>query len=778
MKRLLALLTPATLALAATASAATFTVINTGDAGAGSLRQAITDANTMAGADTIAFAIPGADQKTIALLSVLPAISETVTIDGGNNGDPINRVELTGGGTLSTGFDLENPGASGSAIRNFVLNGFTSRQILFLFNVTGCTIQGNFIGLNAAGTAVVNTSGQGIEMSVGCSGNLIGGGTAAQRNVISSPTNIAIVLNGSDSIVQGNFIGLNAAGSAGVGSPTYGVFIGNGSATVGGTNPGEGNVIVALNGIEFGGNPALAQSSGLAQGNFIGTDATGMTSLNAGSGTGINVSHATGVVISGGNVISGNSTGISISSSGISGGRSDSITVQGNFIGTAVDGVSALGNSADGVSMGVSSNNAVGGINSGEGNVIAFNGGVGVRNTLAVGNRIEGNSIFSNGGLGIDQNTAGVTLNDFQDLDDTQNFPRITAVTRSSTEVTISGLLASRPNTAYRLEFFGNEEVDPSGFGEGQTFLGSTDVTIGGVGGAAFEVTFATTGSPIGFTATAIAPDGSTSEFSRAFGSKLQNISTRLNILIGENVLIGGFIITGDEPKRVIVRAIGPALGKVGLDGALEDPVLELHEADGTVVTNDNWKESQQTEIEETGLQPSEDLESAIVATVPPGAYTAVVSGKDGGTGIGLVEVYDLDEFIGAILANISTRGFIDQGDDVMIGGFIAGPTGSGTIDVIIRAIGPSLGGFGIADPLLDPSLELHDANGDLIASNDNWKETQQTEIEATGLAPTNDAESAMLQTLPTGAYTAIVRGVGDTTGVGLVEVYNLANTL
>ena len=195
------------------------------------------------------------------------------------------------------------------------------------------------------------------------------------------------------------------------------------------------------------------------------------------------------------------------------------------------------------------------------------------------------------------------------------------------------------------------------------------------------------------------------------------------------------------------------------------------------VVTNDNWKESQQAEIEATGLQPTDDLESAIVATLPPGAYTAVVSGKNGGTGIGLVEVYDLDEFIGPILANISTRGFIDQGDNVMIGGFIAGPTDSGTTDVIIRAIGPSLAGD-IADPLLDPVLELRNVNGDTLATNDNWKDTQEAEIDATGLAPTDDAESAMLQTLPSGAYTAIVRGAGDTTGVGLVEVYNLANTL
>ena len=777
-KRLITVLGLAILVFCTRSFADTFTVINTDDSGAGSLRQAITDANANLGSDTIDFAIPGAGQKTIALLSELPAIGETVIMDGGNNGDATNRVEVTGGGTLSTGFNLNASTASGSTIRNFVLNGFTSRQILFLFTVTGCTIQGNIIGLNAAGTAIVDTSRQGIDMEVGCSGNLIGGTTAAERNVISSATDIAIVLNSSDSIVQGNFIGLNAAGTAKAGNPNFGVFVGNGGATIGGTNPGEGNVIVSGSvGIEFGGNPALAQSSGLAQGNFIGTDATGMISLNAGTGTGINVSHATGVVISGGNVISGNNLGVSISSSGISGGSSNSITVQGNFIGTGSDGVSALGNSGNGVDMFLSNNNIVGGINSGEGNIIAFNGGAGVRNNLSTGNRIEGNSIFSNVGLGIDQETSGVSLNDFGDLDGAQNFPKITAVTTTASDVDITGTLSSRPNTSYRLEFFGNVETDPSGFGEGKVLIGTTDVTTDGVGGAAFNVTFPLADPVATFVATAIDADGDTSEFSHAFGIKLQNISTRLAVLTGENVLIGGFIITGDSPKQVIVRAIGPSLGNAGLEGALEDPILELHEAGGTVVTNDNWKDSQQAEIEATGLPPNDDLESAIVATLDPGAHTAIVTGKDSGTGIGLVEVYDLDTVLGPILANISTRGFVDSGDNVMIGGFIVGPTGTGLADVLIRALGPSLGQFGIANPLLDPTLDLFDGNGTLLTSNNNWQETQQAEIEATGLQPTEDNESAILRALAPGPYTAIVRGAGDTTGVGLVEAYFIANT-
>jgi hypothetical protein len=237
---------------------------------------------------------------------------------------------------------------------------------------------------------------------------------------------------------------------------------------------------------------------------------------------------------------------------------------------------------------------------------------------------------------------------------------------------------------------------------------------------------------------------------------------------------LAGFIISGSAPKKVIVRAIGPSLGNFGVQGALANPTLELHEPDGTVISNDDWKDDQQLEIEATGLQPSNDLESAIVETLAPGAYTAIVQGKDGTTGIGLVEAYDLDQPVDSELANISTRGFIDTGDNVMIGGFIIGPEGLGNATVLVRGLGPSLTDFGVPGALQDPTLELHDGSGNTLMTNDDWKESQETEIEATGLAPSDDHESAILSTLAPGAYTAIVRGALDTTGVGLVEVYHL----
>jgi N-acetylneuraminic acid mutarotase len=258
----------------------------------------------------------------------------------------------------------------------------------------------------------------------------------------------------------------------------------------------------------------------------------------------------------------------------------------------------------------------------------------------------------------------------------------------------------------------------------------------------------------------------------------LLNISTRMRVLTGEQVLIAGFIITGTDPKNVIIRGIGPSLNGVGV--TLVDPTLELHQGGTTLTTNDNWKindqtgQSQQAEIEATTIPPSNDLESAILTTLNPGAYTAILAGKNGGTGVGVVEVYDLAHAANSQLANISTRGFVDTGDNVMIGGFIVG---GGTPNVIVLALGPSVP---VEGALADPTLELHDVNGATIATNDNWKIndqtglSQQAAIEATTVPPTNDLESALVQALAPGNYTAIVRGRNNTTGVGLVAAYNL----
>ena len=256
---------------------------------------------------------------------------------------------------------------------------------------------------------------------------------------------------------------------------------------------------------------------------------------------------------------------------------------------------------------------------------------------------------------------------------------------------------------------------------------------------------------------------------------QLLNISTRLNVQTGENVLIGGIIITGTEPKKVILRAIGPSLAQA-VDGALQDPVLELFDGAGEPVTsNDNWRDTDEFEINASTIPPSHEAESAIVSILAPGNYTAVVSGKDGATGIGLVEVYDLAGSATSQLANISSRGFVETGDNALIGGFIAGGLDGGRpAKVVIRALGPSLTDQGVSGALADPTLELIDANGSTVRANDDWQTGQQSELEAIGIQPAHDAESALIATLPPGNYTAVVRGKNDTTGVGLVEVYNV----
>lgn len=260
------------------------------------------------------------------------------------------------------------------------------------------------------------------------------------------------------------------------------------------------------------------------------------------------------------------------------------------------------------------------------------------------------------------------------------------------------------------------------------------------------------------------------------------NISTRLPVGTGDSGLIGGFIIQGNAPKRVLIRALGPSLAASGVQGSLEDPRLDLYDARGTnIASNDNWQSTQIAgaisngqllEIHATGVSPASGLEPALIATLQPNvAYTAVVRGVNDRTGVAVVEAYDLDGADGSKLVNISTRGRVGAGDNVMIGGFIYGG-GGGATQVLVRAIGPSLTGS-VAGPLEDPTLEIYDANGRALASNDDWEQSQSREIQASGLQPKNKSEAAIiLSGLARGAYTAVVRGQNAGTGIGLVEVY------
>ncbi len=254
--------------------------------------------------------------------------------------------------------------------------------------------------------------------------------------------------------------------------------------------------------------------------------------------------------------------------------------------------------------------------------------------------------------------------------------------------------------------------------------------------------------------------------------AQLFNLSTRLQVQPGDRTLIGGFIIHGSEPKKVILRGIGPSLN---VPGKLDDPMIQVFDSGGVNIGgNDDWKTDQQT-VESTGLAPSDDRESAFVTTLAPGLYTVVMSGKNNSTGIGVVEMYDIGLAANSRLANVSSRGFIGTGDNILIGGFFAGPQTASVTRMVFRAIGPSLAAFNVPQPLQDPTIELRNGNGDLVGSNDDWETDQKAEIEAAGLAPSDSRESAVVLTnFEPGPYTAIVRGKNNTTGNGLVEIYDV----
>jgi plastocyanin len=313
--------------------------------------------------------------------------------------------------------------------------------------------------------------------------------------------------------------------------------------------------------------------------------------------------------------------------------------------------------------------------------------------------------------------------------------------------------------------------------GEDNTPDGLFDSGIRGTG-ATFSYTFASPGTFFYFSRVESIMIGVVEVAGSTAPSTLGNISTRLLVQSGDNVLIGGLIATGTVPKRVIIRAIGPSLTPFGVTGALANPTLDLFQGSTLLFSNDDWNEStQQAEIAATGLSPSNAAEAAIVWTLTPGQnYTAVVRGKNGTTGIGVVDAFDLDQAAASKLGNISTRGFVGVDDNVMIAGLIAGPSSGTSLKVLARALGPTLSDFGITGALANPTLDLVNSSGTVIRSNDNWKNDSQQRalIETAGLAPSHDEEAALVETVAPGSYTVVVRGSGRTTGIGLVEAYNI----
>ncbi|HSH38681.1 MAG TPA: hypothetical protein VK993_07840, partial [Chthoniobacterales bacterium] len=485
-----------------------------------------------------------------------------------------------------------------------------------------------------------------------------------------------------------------------------------------------------------------------------------------------------------GNVISGNS------GDGVRLDGGSAVRIQGNLIGAAANGADALPN-GEGIAIVNASNNLVGSIDGGGANLVAFNRshGVSVRtgNATATGNQILSNRIHSNDDASQSippRASRQINVKPINDLDDVdggpnngQNFPIIIRHTidrnaaAGTTSGTIEGGLNSTPSTAFTLQFFY--------LGADCELLGTTTVQTDSGGNVLFTFPFSSQRQLTGgyFTATATDPAGNTSEFFPEKGPvELANISTRAFVGTNENIPIAGFIVRSTIEKRLLIRALGPSLN---VQGQLADPKIQVFNASQALIAeNDDWASSvQDTEIRFTGLAPSREREAAVIVRAPAGNYTAQLRGADGGTGVGLIEVYDLNDTPTATsgrLANISTRGFVGKNDDVLIAGVIA--FGNAAQRVIVRAIGPDLVRHGVRDALEDPTLELYDAAGTLVASNDNWRDRQEAEITGTQLAPQRDREAAIVATLIPSVYTAVVRGKGGTTGTALVEVYDLTN--
>jgi hypothetical protein len=304
----------------------------------------------------------------------------------------------------------------------------------------------------------------------------------------------------------------------------------------------------------------------------------------------------------------------------------------------------------------------------------------------------------------------------------------------------------------------GNNLLD---IGETWTY-GASRIAVAG----AFSHTASAVGTPAGGAPSVVATDPE-----HQFGftpTVLANISTRLRVEAGDRLLIGGFTISAPDDKKVIIRAIGPSNN---LAAALVDPALEVYNSEGGLIgQNNDWQDApNKQEIIDSTLAPTDNREAAFLATLAPGAYTALVFGVGETTGIGLVEVYDLDSTVSSDLVNLATRGFVQTGDDVLIGGFIV--TGPAQRALVLRGLGPSLT---LAGKLEDPTLELFNANGDTLEFNNNWRDTQEALISQTGIPPENDAEAAVYTLLPAGNYTAVLRGANDSTGIGVVEIYDL----
>jgi hypothetical protein len=723
--RRLAMVATAFILSAAPLLATTRTVTNLNDSGPGSLRQLISES---APNDTINFSVRG----TITLTSGELLINKHLTISGPG-------ANVSAGGTPQFRiFDIPighfNVTISGLRIANGIVadlgGGGIFNQSSGTLTVARCTISGNTAS-SGGGGGIYNDGGPVTITNSTISRNAASGHGGGISNVIGGPVTIT------NSTISGN----TASSGGGVDNEFGAVNLVN--STISGNTASSSFGSSSGGGIYNDGGPVTITNSTIS-GN------------TASSGGGID--NEFGAVNLVNSTISGNtaSSNFGGSSGGVGGGILNTGTV--NLTSSTISGNTAS-SSFGGSGVG-------GGIDNG---VYGSGGRVNLTSST-----ISGNSASNHGG--------GVSNQDVVNARNT-----ITAKNTAPNGPDVGGAL-----TSYGFNLIGNNNgsmITPTTGDQIGTPASPIDPLLGQLvdNGGPTKTQALLSGSPAinagGPSAPARdqrgyvrqnAPDIGAFEFGALIPVTLANISARAFVQTGDNVMIGGFIVIGSGQKNVIVRAIGPSLANHGITNPLQNPTLELHDHTGAVIaSNDNWMNApNKQEIVDSGLAPSNNLESAILTNLNPGAYTAIVRGVNNGTGIALVEGYDLDRTAGSKLGNISTRALVETGNNVMIGGLIV--TGPDSDQVIVRAIGPSLTQHGITNALADPTLELHNQNGTLLASNDNWKDTQEAQIQATGLAPTNDKESAIVRTLAPGNYTAIVRGKNNTIGVALVEVYGL----
>ena len=714
-------------------------VTTTADSGAGSLRAALADAHD---GDIIGFD-PALNGQTISLTSAELVIDKNVTISG--PGPAVLTVSR----------------ASGTFRIFHILPGHT--VIIEGIKISsGSTASPGGGVLNDQAVLTVNNCAVSNNFSDSAGGGIYSSGVSA-------------ILTINDSTVTGNLARGLAIGDGGQGGGIYnngtleirGSTVSGNSVTVTPPVPGRAGGIfnsgtAEISNSTISGNMAGNSAGGIHNGatmTLIDSTVGGNTCVLGGFGGGID---NFGTLTIRNSTVSGNTT--TFKGSGSGGGIASSgpltisnSTVSGNLAAASGGGIESLGG-------GTISNSTVSGNSAGNGGGIYNSGG-----WLQLGNCIlktgaSGANIFNKSGTiasdgyNLSSDDGGGFLTAIGDQINTD--PILGPLQNNGGSTFTHDLLTGSPAIdAGRPNFTPPPLYDQRGFGYVRVFNKRIDI-------GSLEVQPAFTPSPTP-TATATATGTPTPTPSPTpFPARALNLSTRMIVETGDRVGIGGFIITGPTPKQVLLRGIGPSLAGAGIPDSLADPVMELHGPAGfTTIINDNWRDTQQAEIQATGLAPTNDLESAILATLPPGPYTAIVKGQNNTSGVGLVEVYDLDQAANSQLANISTRAFVGTGAHVTIGGFILGGDANTRLDIF--GLGPSLAGSGVSGVLADPTLELRDSNGALLAFNDN--------CEGIFINPPDPLEACMIQVeLPPGAFTVILAGNNGGTGIGLVEIYNV----